>query len=314
MVYGLYLLVGAVFGGGFVWLLYSSKMNKIIAGLRQEIEAAMVSNANLEGVITEKKGQIEVLRDEKSTLQQEIISLKDDVAQKNIEIAVLNQQLIDQKVASNDKLGMINDTQGRLSQAMMELSQTAMHCDNEEFVEAMKANLDQFQQDVIKDIAKWQGREVEEDVVETEPVVNVQTEETDLQDETLEELVAVDDEQQQEVASEPVEDIDVAVESNDADDEINIDVQLAEAEEEIESLGKQLDEEIAAEITEPAIEEDKPEDVEAVYTEDTVPALKFESNEADSESPVLLAADDPQEVKKKLMGESDEIQIRKEAG
>ena len=127
--------------------------------------------------------------------------------------------------------------------------------------------------------------------------------------------MAVDDEQQQEEAPEPVEYIDIAIESKDAGDEINIDVQLAATEDEIDSLGQQLDEEIAAEITEPEIAEIKPEDVEEVNSEDTAPALKFESNDAvETESPVSLAPEDPEAVKKKLIGESDEIQIRKEAG
>lgn len=303
MIYGLYLLIGAVFSGGIVWFIYSAKANKIIEDLRRRLAVSEEKNfqiPKLELVVAEKRREIDVLKEEVASLGGEIVSLKDDVAGKIDEINGLKQAIIDQKEAANDKLAMVNDAQGRLSHAMTELSQTAMHCDNEEFAEAMKLNLNKFQQDVLKDIAKWQG--LEEIAAEMPTEVSLDAEVTEEQDNTLEGLVAVEDEVREETPEE-----------SDAED-ASIDVQLAATEEEIDFLQQELDDEIAAEVETPVIAEDEPEDAEAVIEEDSVPALKFEINDADSESPVMLKADETDEVKKKLNGESDEIQIRKEAG
>jgi hypothetical protein len=303
MLYGLYLLIGAVFSGGIVWFIYSAKANKIIDDLRRRLAVSEERNfqiPKLELVVAEKKREIDVLKEEVASLGGEIVSLKDDVAGKIDEINGLKQDVIDQKEAANDKLAMVNDAQGRLSNAMTELSQTAMHCDNEEFAEAMKSNLDKFQQDVLKDIAKWQG--LEEVAAEMPTEVSLEAEITEEQDNTLEELVVAVEEVQEETPEE-----------SDAED-VSIDVQLAATEEEIDFLQQELDEEIAVEIEEPLMEEEKLEEAEAVIEGDSAPVLKFEASEVDSESPVSLMADDSDEVKKKMNGESDEMQIRKEAG
>lgn len=302
MMYGLYLLIGAVFSGGIVWFIYSTKANKIIEDLRRRLAVSEEKNFQIPKLqldVAEKIREIETLKSEIASLGEEIVALKDDVAGKIVEIKGLEQDLIDQKEASNGKLSMINDAQGRLSHAMTELSQTAMHCDNEEFAEAMKVNLDKFQQDVLKDIAKWQG--LEEIAAEMPSEAGLEAEITVEQDNSLEELVTAADEVQEET-----------LDSN-AEDE-NINVQLASTEKEIDFLQQELEEEFAVPIDTPVIAEDEPEDADAVIDADSVPALKFEVNEEVSESPVSLTADDPEDVKKKLNGESDEMQIRKEAG
>lgn len=302
MMYGLYLLIGAVFSGGIVWFIYSTKANKIIEDLRRRLAVSEEKNFQIPKLqldVAEKIREIETLKSEIASLGEEIVALKDDVAGKIVEIKGLEQDLIDQKEASNGKLSMINDAQGRLSHAMTELSQTAMHCDNEEFAEAMKVNLDKFQQDVLKDIAKWQG--FEEIAAEMPSEAGLEAEITVEQDNSLEELVTAADEVQEET-----------LDSN-AEDE-NINVQLASTEKEIDFLQQELEEEFAVPIDTPVIAEDEPEDADAVIDADSVPALKFEVNEEVSESPVSLTADDPEDVKKKLNGESDEMQIRKEAG
>ncbi len=141
MVYGLYVIVGAVLGGALVWLAYGIKARKIIEDLRSRLAVAEEKNVRipkLELAIAENQKQI-------ADLAGQITALKDDIIQKADRIAMLNLEIFERTEASKNKLTMVNDAQSRLCQALIALSETALNCDNDEFIRAMESNLSTFE-------------------------------------------------------------------------------------------------------------------------------------------------------------------------
>ncbi|MBE0536264.1 MAG: hypothetical protein IH624_11400 [Phycisphaerae bacterium] len=188
MGYVLYVLIGAVVGGGCVWLIYDVKAKKIIDDLQKRLGIAEAENLRigpLEQQLAESRAHI-------SELQERTAELKDDIVRKTDTIAQLNVQLVEQAKAARSKLSMLNDVQGRFCQALATLSETALNCDNEEFVRVMEMNVTAFEETLLRDIETWQAR----DQAAAEEVCDVadseQVEPLFAQDLTIEGLVALD--------------------------------------------------------------------------------------------------------------------------
>ncbi len=153
--YGLYVIAGAVLGGALAWLAYGIKAGRTVEDLRGRLAVAEEKNVRmpkLELAIGENEKQI-------ADLAGQITALKDDIIQKADRIATLNLDLFERTEASKNKLTMVNDTQTRLCQALIALSETALNCDNDEFIQAMASNLSTFEESLLADISRWQARD-----------------------------------------------------------------------------------------------------------------------------------------------------------
>ncbi len=190
MGYGLYVLIGAVAGGALVWLVYDLKAKRVIDDLRKRLGIAEAENLRI-GPLESQLSQAKAYGAE---LEDRIAELKADAAQKADTIASLNAQIVEQAKAAKDKLSLLNDVQGRFCQAMATLSETAMNCDNDEFVRVMEVNVTAFEKTLMEDLENWQSR----DRARTQEVCDVADSEQVEgplfgQDEALEGLIAVDD-------------------------------------------------------------------------------------------------------------------------
>ncbi|HPD47765.1 MAG TPA: hypothetical protein P5279_14205 [Anaerohalosphaeraceae bacterium] len=190
MGYGLYALIGAVLGGGLVWLIYDIKAKRIIDDLQKRLGIAEAENQRI-GPLEQ---QLADAKTHNAELQEQVAELKADVAQKAETIASLKAELVAQAKAAKNKLSMLNDVQGRFCQALATLAETALNCDNDEFIRVMEVNVTAFEKSLLEDIGKWQTR----DHAVTQEVCDVAEREQgqmplSAQDEVMEGLVAVDD-------------------------------------------------------------------------------------------------------------------------
>jgi hypothetical protein len=189
MAYGLYALIGAIVGGGAVWLIYDIKARRVIEDLQKRLAAAETENLRIEPL----ERQIADVKAHNAELQDRNAELKDDVARKAEAIATLNAQLVEQANAARHKLSMLHKVQGRFCQALASLSETALNCDNDEFVRVMEVHVTSFEKTLLEDFGKWQSR----DKTITREVCDLADSEqaaTPLfaQDQTIEGLISID--------------------------------------------------------------------------------------------------------------------------
>jgi hypothetical protein len=339
MLYGLCLLIGAALCGTLVYAVFRAKTDKIIADLRDRLAVSEEKNfriPKLEAAIADHTTRID-------DLQRQVESLQADIAHKVDELQELNHQLLDERTAAKDKLSMINDAQGRLSRAMTELSQTALHCDNDEFIESLKMSFARFQEGLLADIARWQG---------IEPVKNAVSGEispTSRQPQLLDTSYDLELEQmiEQELSAYDVEGDtrEIALASLDETPPAS-QIPVKTTEQEVQDLEKQLDVEISLElgIDEPekapaAQKRPQPNQRDLIATIDEAAAIELAVDDEDEEDtpggiqlspqvrhisaipgdesePIRLA--DPGSggngAKKKLNFQSDTTQPKKEAG
>ena len=245
MVYGLYVIVGAVLGGALVWLAYGIKAGRIAEDLRSRLAVAEEKNVRmpkLELAIGENQKQI-------ADLAGQINALKDDIIQKADRIAMLNLEIFERTEASKNKLTMVNDAQSRLCQALIALSETALNCDNEEFIRVMESNLSTFEESLLGDISRWQAR----DRAVTNEVCQMADSEQGApalsdQDKAMEELVLADvatEESTPESGQEP--DTPGSDETDTEDTDVD-DLAVQRTEAELALFEKKLDEEISSEF------------------------------------------------------------------
>ncbi|RKY07454.1 MAG: hypothetical protein DRP66_06695 [Planctomycetota bacterium] len=156
MGYGLCVLIGAVIGGAggaLVWLICHIKSTRVIEDLRSRLAVAEEKNFRIPKLeMTLARNRTEV-----ANLTGQVAALKEDILQKADKIAGLSLRLVEQTEAAKDKLTMLNDAQSRLCQALIALSETALNCDNDEFIRAMESNLGAFEESLMADISRWQG-------------------------------------------------------------------------------------------------------------------------------------------------------------
>ncbi len=320
--YGLCVLIGVVFGGALAWLICHIKATRVIEDLRSRLAVSEEKNFRIPKLeLTLAKNRTEI-----GDLTDQVAALKEDVLQKADKIAGLSLRLVEQTEAAKDKLAMLNDAQSRLCQALIALSETALNCDNDEFIQAMESNLSAFEESLLADISRWQGRprtttrEVCQ-IADSEQIAPALAH----QDRDLEELISPDEPadegepqlelpdiappSQTETAAEPAaesDDLDPdVVEGDDDIEQEDLSTQRIEAD--IASLAQRLDEEISFEFG----DTDNDDDSDAISpAADAAPAespLRFEIEEvstppAQSQDEPALEDEDP--VKKELSTES----------
>jgi len=313
MGYGLCVLIGVVFGGALVWLICHIKSTRVIEDLRGRLAVSEEKNfriPKLELTIAENKTEIAGLTDR-------VAALKEDVLQKADKIAGLSLRLVEQTEAAKDKLTMLNDAQSRMCQALIALSETALNCDNDEFIQAMESNLSAFEESLMADISRWQGgartttREVCQ-IADSEQIAPALPH----QDRDLEELISPDEPaaelepqpEQPDIAppsqTEPADESDdsapdVAVAEGDADNIEEEDLITERIEADIALLAQRLDDEISIEFDDT--------DSDAISPAADVPAeppMRFEIEEipappAQSQDELVLKDEDENSLKKK---------------
>ncbi len=322
MGYGLCVLIGAVFGGAggaLVWWICRIKSTRVIEDLRSRLAVAEEKNfriPKLELALAKNRTEI-------ANLTGEVAALKEDILQKADKIAGLSLRLVEQTDAAKGKLTMLNDAQSRLCQALIALSETALNCDNDEFIQVMESNLGAFEESLLADISRWQGhtstttREVCQ-IADSEQI----TPALPHQDRLLEELISPDEpaaelEPQPEPAAES-DDLAPDVVAGDADDIEEDDLITQRIEADISLLAQRLDEEISVQFD----DADNDDDSDAISPA-AAPAespLRFEIEEvgappAQSQDELALKDEDANEkpLKKKLNTELPPAQTRKKA-
>ena len=245
MVYGLYVIIGAVLGGALVWLAYGIKARRIAEDLRSRLAVAEEKNVRipkLELAIGENQKQI-------ADLAGQITALKDDIIQKADRIATLNLEIFERTEASKNKLAMVNDTQSRLCQALIALSETALNCDNDEFIRAMESNLSTFEKSLLGDISRWQARDraVTDEVCQMAESEQAAPALSD-QDKTLEELILADETTEESTTGSGQEPDTPGSDETDTEDTYLDDLAVQRTEAELALFEKKLDEEISSEL------------------------------------------------------------------
>ena len=311
----LYVLIGAVVGGGCVWLVYDIKAKRIIDGLRKRLGIAEAENLRirpLEQQIAETKAQ-------NAELQERIAELKEDIVQKADTIAALNVQLVEQAQAARDKLSMLNEVQGRFCQAMAALSETALNCDNEEFIRVMEVNVTSFEKTLLQDFEKWQSH----DKAVTREVCDLADSEQAqrplfVQDRVMEGLVAADapmaDEPAESIADLESEDEEIAMELETPEGpgaEVTDVVEDVDAQEEPAAEGDEAEEMDGA--IDAALVEDGTADAVADLEKELEEELALELDVSEDDEDLKLDLDDEAGAGEGVQGETGPIGLADES-
>lgn len=310
MGYGLCVLIGVVFGGALVWLICQIKSTRVLEGLRSRLAVAEEKNLRIpELEMTLAKNRTEI-----ANLTGQVAALKEDILQKADKIAGLSLRLVEQTEAAKGKLTMLNDAQSRLCQALIALSETALNCDNDEFIQAMESNLSAFEKSLLADISRWQGRtrtttrEVCQ-IADSEQVAPALPH----QNRALEGLISSDEP----AAESDDSDQDVAGGADDIEED---DLITQRIEADIALLSQRLDKEISIEFDDTDNDDDSDATSPAADAAPAESPLRFEIEEvgappAQSQDEPALKDEDANEdpLKKKLNTESPPSQTRKRA-
>jgi len=245
MAYVLYLIAGAVLGGALAWLAYGMKAGRTVEDMRGRLAVAEEKNVRmpqLELAIGENEKQI-------ADLTEQISALKDDIIQKADRIAMLNLEIFERTEASKNKLAMVNDAQSRFCQALIALSETALTCDNDEFIRAMTSNLSTFEESLLADISRWQARDraVTDEVCEMAESEQTAPALSD-QDETPEGLILADEATEESTGGPGQEPDTPGSDETDNEDTYQDDLAVQRTQAELALLEERLDEEISSEL------------------------------------------------------------------
>jgi DNA recombination protein RmuC len=82
--------------------------------------------------------------------------LRSELAQANRNLTELETRLIEERKAAGEKLGLLNETQAKLSDAFKALSAEALKSNNESFLNLARATLEKFQEGARSDLEKRQ--------------------------------------------------------------------------------------------------------------------------------------------------------------
>ena len=132
-------IISALVAGVGVWLVARTRN----ATLNERLMAREIKIAELETRLGDEIGQA-------SRAQAEL-------AQVHREIAQLETRLIEEKKAAEEKLGLLNETQAKLSDAFKALSAEALKSNNESFLSLARATLEKFQDGARNDLEKRQS-------------------------------------------------------------------------------------------------------------------------------------------------------------
>jgi DNA recombination protein RmuC len=131
-------LIAAAVAGLGTWLVLRARA----ATLHERLSARDAKIAELEARLGEEIGQVSLLQAE--------------LAQAHRDSIQLETRVVGERQAMEEKIGLLNDTQARLSDAFKALSAEALKSNNESFLKLAHANLEKFQAGARSDLEKRQ--------------------------------------------------------------------------------------------------------------------------------------------------------------
>lgn len=131
-------VIAALVAGLGVWLVLRARA----ATLRERLVARDSKIAELEARLGEEIAEASRLRSE--------------LAQAHRNLTELETRLIEERKAAGEKLGLLNETQAKLSDAFKALSAEALKSNNESFLNLARATLEKFQEGARSDLEKRQ--------------------------------------------------------------------------------------------------------------------------------------------------------------
>jgi DNA recombination protein RmuC len=132
-------IFAAIIAGLGTWLILRTRT----ATLQERLSARDIKIAELETRLGEELGQA-------SRAQSEL-------AQAHRELAQLETRLVEERKAADEKLGLLDETQAKLSDAFKALSAEALKSNNESFLNLARATLEKFQDGARHDLDKRQS-------------------------------------------------------------------------------------------------------------------------------------------------------------
>ena len=131
-------VIAAIVTGIGTWLVLRTR----VAMLQERLRARDGRIAELEVRLVEQIGQLS--------------SAQAELSQTRQEFARLEMQLAEERKAAIEKLGLLNETQAKLSDAFKALSAEALRSNNESFLNLASATLEKFQEGARSDLEKRQ--------------------------------------------------------------------------------------------------------------------------------------------------------------
>jgi len=131
-------VIAAILAGIGTWLVLRTR----VATLQERLEARDLRIVELETRLAEQINQFSMAQTELRQARQEL--------------AKLETQIIEERKAGLEKLGMLNETQAKLSDAFKALSAEALKSNNESFLNLARATLEKFQEGARGDLEKRQ--------------------------------------------------------------------------------------------------------------------------------------------------------------
>lgn len=142
-------ILGALMGGGLVWLVFKSKLDHAEDRIRAEIGAGLATaTERLRG----SEEQVAELRRQSDERQARADALQRENANLNARISELGAQLEHERRAAAEKLALLNEAQAKLSDAFKSLSAEALKSNNESFLQLARENLERFQKAAVGDL------------------------------------------------------------------------------------------------------------------------------------------------------------------
>jgi DNA recombination protein RmuC len=130
--------LAAIIAGTGTWLVLRTRT----ATLQERLAARDARIAELEARLGEELGEM-------SRLQAELADFRRQAA-------TLETQLVEERKAASEKLGLLQEAQGQLSDAFKALSAEALKSNNESFLNLARVTLEKFQQGAQSDLEKRQ--------------------------------------------------------------------------------------------------------------------------------------------------------------
>jgi len=130
--------IAAILAGIGTWLVLRTR----VATLQERLEARDLKIAELEARLAEQINQLSMAQTE--------------LAQTRQALAKIETQIIEERKAGAEKLGLLNETQSKLSDAFKALSSEALKSNNESFLNLARATLEKFQEGARGDLEKRQ--------------------------------------------------------------------------------------------------------------------------------------------------------------
>src|SRR6185295_16051029 len=143
------LVVGLIVGGAFAWLILRPRIKHEYDRARSQFEG---ERATLLERLQGKDQQTRKLEADSSALNSRLIEFQNENAGLLAQISGLETQLNAERKASIEKLGLLQDAQGKLSDAFKALSAEALNTNSQSFLNLARETLGHFQETAKGDL------------------------------------------------------------------------------------------------------------------------------------------------------------------